>query len=336
VADYGLGLPHDIIPRDKLYDTGHCFYFAPELFRSLQTLQPSLDMWSFGMILYTLLTDKIPFSDEKDYRNVRKRITELKDVSIPLPTNTPKLLSKMISSCCKITPSERPRFKELAEENMWNQIYQEVALQGNDDACAIWRKAQKIYLKNELVLRNDEVDSLPWSLFSLKFWKAMDMEHQPENSEISRCIKSVMGVSNQVENPILKLTSFSKFIKVFSPFRSGEEGKDYVKSIVRLLKQIWYYGPINRDTAESIINMAKRKIERETNPFLVRISENQECKFCFVFFNPEKNTIEHCIVEPDTYAKEGFFSYIRTEVKKRKLTPCSINNTHHQNIFLVA
>jgi len=63
---------------------------------------------------------------------------------------------------------------------------------------------------------------------------------------------------------------------------------------------------------------------------LVRISENQESQFCLVYLSAEK--IEHRIVKPDTYAKEGFLSYVRTEVKKYKLTPCSLNNKHYEKI----
>jgi len=74
--------------------------------------------------------------------------------------------------------------------------------------------------------------------------------------------------------------------------------------------------------------MAKR--DNKKNPFMVRISENQGGLFCLVYLDEKAEKIEHLLIHPASYAKEGFLPYIQSEIKKKKLNAYSYNRPYEK------
>ena len=49
---------------ERSYCVGSLHYCSPEEIRQQATLDPSMDIWSLGCVLYTMLTGKLPFNDD--------------------------------------------------------------------------------------------------------------------------------------------------------------------------------------------------------------------------------------------------------------------------------
>jgi 5'-AMP-activated protein kinase catalytic alpha subunit len=60
IIDFGFG---NTFHKDRLLDTycGSPYYAAPEMIKGIRYVGPEVDIWSMGVILYALLSGKLPF-----------------------------------------------------------------------------------------------------------------------------------------------------------------------------------------------------------------------------------------------------------------------------------
>lgn len=60
IIDFGFG---NTFHRDRLLDTycGSPFYAAPEMIQGIRYVGPEVDIWSMGVILFALLSGRLPF-----------------------------------------------------------------------------------------------------------------------------------------------------------------------------------------------------------------------------------------------------------------------------------
>jgi serine/threonine protein kinase len=139
VADFGLSKTKEssCTYSNLTMDLGTTRWMAPELFGNFdqsvpiqvyqETKHPSLsneqiskrypfkvDIYSFGMVCYEILTGNIPFPDHTSMMELRKKI---KDGLRPnLPEQCPQQLSKLIQACYHFDPATRPSFFEICVE----------------------------------------------------------------------------------------------------------------------------------------------------------------------------------------------------------------------------
>ncbi|OHT07673.1 TKL family protein kinase [Tritrichomonas foetus] len=94
--------------------TGQCGtpnYMAPEFIRS-EPYDQSVDVYSYGMILWEMLTKEVPFVG-KDPAQVIYLI--LSGKSIEIPEDAPEGLKRLILACLSSNPSSRPSFDTIVE-----------------------------------------------------------------------------------------------------------------------------------------------------------------------------------------------------------------------------
>lgn len=264
----------------------------------------------FGNDHLYLLTDKYPFADCKNYDSIKSAI-ESKKLPV-LPPNTPQTLRKIVENCWSYDPAARDLPKKIAESDSWSEIFKEASLQGSQEAKHIWTEAVK-----RLGLDSKE-KAIPWEKFAPIFWELMAMnpdDHEKDKSPTAKCVKELMRVNKW--GGALTLEGFTDFAKTFSPLRTGTEGSKYIKDMVSLCQQPWFYGLKGRNEVEAIFNSPEAK--KLKNPFLLRLSDTQGYQFCFGLLLDGK--ITHTIVSPNSYEKVGYYQYFESDIKKKKLDP---------------
>ncbi|KAI8641080.1 kinase-like domain-containing protein [Parasitella parasitica] len=99
-----LPLSPDIV-SDLDCAAGSLAYAAPEQIKSAKAIScPSTDLWSLGIILYALVTARLPFQDDYDLRLQQKVL----DGRYEMPSNLSTSLQDLIKGC--LDPNPKTRF----------------------------------------------------------------------------------------------------------------------------------------------------------------------------------------------------------------------------------
>jgi hypothetical protein len=279
------------------------------------------------MIYYTLLTDKCPYQEAKNWNELKSMIRNNK-LPTGLPPTTSTTFKELIFKCWKTKKLHLPPQQEKQDE-IWNNIFQEVSLQGADKAKEIWDKAAQG--------SEAKSDSIPWEKFSSTFWSAFGGEDkitEPEKNVVRNLLRVTDGPEGEVT-----FNNFSDFAKTFSPFRTGTaEGKAYIDDIFKLCSEKWFYGSKSRADTEGILNsdIAKKVLRDKKIPFLVRMSTEMGYRFCISYYVQEGagHKIQHNIITPEKYATKGFLAYLKEEVGKNLPTKWGVVD-HHERPFPV-
>ena len=87
-------------------------YMAPEILMREKSTK-AMDVYSFAMIMYEVITNKKPFDDLKN-PNVIQVLQRVQQGKMPLfDSSTPECFKELIQRCWNRDPEERPTFKEI-------------------------------------------------------------------------------------------------------------------------------------------------------------------------------------------------------------------------------
>jgi len=109
ICDFGLSRTRELSTQ-MTKSVGTPQWMAPELLKN-QDYDEKIDVYSFGVILYELLCEKIPF-DGMDTVEIIYAVTSGSNC-FPLPINISNNMKELISHCLSIDPSQRPTFKDI-------------------------------------------------------------------------------------------------------------------------------------------------------------------------------------------------------------------------------
>ncbi|XP_066255975.1 serine/threonine-protein kinase MARK2-like isoform X12 [Euwallacea similis] len=118
IADFGFS--NEFTPGNKL-DTfcGSPPYAAPELFQGKKYDGPEVDVWSLGVILYTLVSGSLPF-DGSTLRELRERVLRGKyRIPFYMSTDCENLLKKFLV----LNPAKRASLETIMKDKWMNQGY---------------------------------------------------------------------------------------------------------------------------------------------------------------------------------------------------------------------
>lgn len=113
IGDFGLATKLEFEGDRKRTICGTPNYIAPEILDGKQGHSYEVDIWSLGVIIYTLLIGKPPFetSDVKaTYKRIRMNAYSFPD-NISISDNAKSLISKILH----LDPAKRPGLAEILE-----------------------------------------------------------------------------------------------------------------------------------------------------------------------------------------------------------------------------
>ncbi|XP_061582101.1 serine/threonine-protein kinase MARK1 [Cololabis saira] len=123
IADFGFS--NEFTLGSKL-DTfcGSPPYAAPELFQGKKYDGPEVDVWSLGVILYTLVSGSLPF-DGQNLKELRERVLRGKyRIPFYMSTDCENLLKKLLV----LNPGKRGSLQQIMKERWMNAGYEETLL----------------------------------------------------------------------------------------------------------------------------------------------------------------------------------------------------------------
>lgn len=116
LCDFGFSVFADSPVTPGVFYTNP--YTAPEQLR-YQTFNYKSDVWSLGIILFTLCFNTYPFGydNDKEY-TPREMYMLIKQRPIGIPSDTPKRIAKLISGMLEISPDNRYSLKKVRQTIM--------------------------------------------------------------------------------------------------------------------------------------------------------------------------------------------------------------------------
>ena len=115
-------------------------YAAPELFQGKKYDGPEVDVWSLGVILYTLVSGSLPF-DGSTLRELRERVLRGKyRIPFYMSTDCENLLKKFLV----LNPSRRASLEVIMKDKWMNMGYEEDELKPYIEPVQDWADIKRI------------------------------------------------------------------------------------------------------------------------------------------------------------------------------------------------
>jgi len=114
IGDFGLATKLEFEGDRKRTVCGTPNYIAPEILDGKQGHSYEVDIWSLGVILYTLLIGKPPF-ETSEVKTTYKRI-KMNAYSFPEHITISEQAKKLISKILNLDPAKRPTLDEMLED----------------------------------------------------------------------------------------------------------------------------------------------------------------------------------------------------------------------------
>merc|ERR1712110_1138237 len=153
IADFGFS--NTFHPGQKL-DTfcGSPPYAAPELFQGKKYDGPEVDVWSLGVILYTLVSGSLPF-DGSTLRELRERVLRGKyRIPFYMSTDCENLLKKFLV----LNPSRRASLEVIMKDKWMNMGYEEEDLKPYVEPVQDWNDRKRIEILEGMGYSNSMVE----------------------------------------------------------------------------------------------------------------------------------------------------------------------------------
>ncbi|XP_053577768.1 mitogen-activated protein kinase kinase kinase 10 [Bombina bombina] len=111
ITDFGLA--REWQKTTKMSAAGTYAWMAPEVIR-LSLFSKSSDVWSFGVLLWELLTGEVPYR-EIDALAVAYGVA-MNKLTLPIPSTCPEPFSRILEACWNPDPHSRPSFTCILEQ----------------------------------------------------------------------------------------------------------------------------------------------------------------------------------------------------------------------------
>ncbi|XP_041447174.1 microtubule affinity regulating kinase 2 S homeolog isoform X6 [Xenopus laevis] len=197
IADFGFS--NEFTFGNKL-DTfcGSPPYAAPELFQGKKYDGPEVDVWSLGVILYTLVSGSLPF-DGQNLKELRERVLRGKyRIPFYMSTDCENLLKKFLI----LNPSKRGTLEQIMRDRWMNVGHEEDELKPYVEPIPDYKDPKRTELMVTMGYTNEEItDSLVnqkynevMATYLLLGYKSSEMD----NDHLTLKPRPPPGVSNNI------------------------------------------------------------------------------------------------------------------------------------------
>nr|XP_044618690.1 serine/threonine-protein kinase MARK1 isoform X3 [Equus asinus] len=165
IADFGFS--NEFTVGNKL-DTfcGSPPYAAPELFQGKKYDGPEVDVWSLGVILYTLVSGSLPF-DGQNLKELRERVLRGKyRIPFYMSTDCENLLKKLLV----LNPIKRGSLEQIMKDRWMNVGHEEEELKPYAEPEPDFNDAKRIDIMITMGFARDEIND---ALISQKYDEVM-------------------------------------------------------------------------------------------------------------------------------------------------------------------
>jgi len=118
IGDFGLATKLDFEGEKKRTVCGTPNYIAPEILEGKTGHSYEVDIWSLGVILYTLVIGKPPF-ETSDVKTTYRRI-RMNAYSFPEHVQISEQARALITSILNLDPSKRPTLDEILDHDFFH------------------------------------------------------------------------------------------------------------------------------------------------------------------------------------------------------------------------
>lgn len=159
-------------------------YAAPELFQGKKYDGPEVDVWSLGVILYTLVAGSLPF-DGSNLRELRERVLKGKyRIPFYMSTECEQLLKRFLV----IAPSRRANLVEVMEDKWINIGHEDDPMKPYQDPAAEFDDEERHKLMEWFGFKREEVK---YSLETLLY------DHRTATYMLLKCRKEPLEIKQE-------------------------------------------------------------------------------------------------------------------------------------------
>jgi len=231
---------------------------APEVMMG-QPYDDKADVYSFGIILWEIVTRDVPYKHHSDYNTFFKAVCYDHERP-PLPPDIMPSLKYLITSCWDHNPKNRPSFDEIVFRI--SEVMVECMIE-NESARQLWKQ----YF---LLPKQELVEQVTWSDFSACICQNLGLKDPKDSNETLSNLKSLlvtlprdtMGLVREV----VTMERFDKVIKWFGNFFEPLIGLKVITEVNTLATKSWFHWDISRDESTSRLSM------QDDGTFLIRLS----------------------------------------------------------------
>eukprot|EP00010_Vexillifera_abyssalis_P008880 CAMPEP_0201544270 /NCGR_PEP_ID=MMETSP0173_2-20130828/869_1 /ASSEMBLY_ACC=CAM_ASM_000268 /TAXON_ID=218659 /ORGANISM="Vexillifera sp., Strain DIVA3 564/2" /LENGTH=537 /DNA_ID=CAMNT_0047952329 /DNA_START=58 /DNA_END=1668 /DNA_ORIENTATION=+ len=252
VCDFGLAhmKSHGNKKQGSYGATGTPLWMAPEVLMN-KPYDESADMYSFGIVLWELVTGEDPFKDITTYTALLDRVVTNGERP-ELPEKCPSKLKALIKACWDADPKRRPNFDKIIP--LFDEIIVDSTIK-DPHGRQMWKK--------EFLSKGSLKERVSWKQFVISFcsyWNEK-LPRDPDNIRF-KCLHALLADN---EKQLVTIEAFGRMLEWFGPMK----GIKILEAIESLLKKSWFHGDLSSGQAEKELRKHKK------GTFLVRFSARE-------------------------------------------------------------
>jgi len=260
VCDFGLAQVKPsrlVMLHDEDHAKGTPLWMAPEVMQ-FKEFNEKADVYSFGIVLWELLTRKEPFAHHSNYAKFRKAVC-VKHERPDVPLETEPSLKVLIEKCWHQNPNARPDFKQII--SALDIILINVAVRDQ-----LGRQFWYTF--------HSGGEEVAWDIFKENLTKFLSLPVNTEKQRVElnfKCLKEILiqKLANSTRE-IVTLTNWGRILQFFGPITipATANGLTFLDEITKIFRQPWFHGDTDSQRAQELLS------GKPSGTFMIRFSNS--------------------------------------------------------------